>query len=637
MSIRRMMLFTLGAKIKNLIDAFKTRVLATQGEFEAESCLEAQLTELDNDNLLDNASLVVTPNGYKENLLYSVVSNTTIGDMSVTRATTATRVNADGFIEQVPYNLFQRSEEFENAIWFKTGTLITPNTTIAPNNLLTASKVALTNGTDPLSPTGVGLAQNQTIPSGVYVYSIFAKAGERNIIRWRDGGFSGNYLVVNLLDGTFTNGQPTRFVNTQVIPYDNGWYRIIFTTGTITNPSAYPLRFGTTGQIGDGISGGFVWGAQLVTGSSAKDYFPTTNRFNIPRIDYSNGSCPSILVEPQRTNVALRSEEFNDATWLKIESSIVANSTTSPSGVQNADSFIENTATALHQCSFQSSATSGIYTATIYAKPNGRNWLFLNIAAAANYGAWFDIQNGVVGTVQSNITSASITNAGNGWYRCTLTANTGALLPRISLTLSTGNNNLSYLGNGTSGVFIWGAQLEAGPNATSYIPTTTAAVTRNADVITNTNLSTLIGQTEGSVYLDFFYPSGITTGVELFSIYNSSSSYLIRFRVSSGTGNVFSSIYNNSGIAENLIPTFTITPNTRVKIAVVYDYATKTSKVFRNGFLIGSTTGVQAYPTAQDKINVGGFFGINAPSYTNQITIWKTKLTDTQAINLTIL
>ena len=254
---------------------------------EAESCSYNALLDIDRKRLLHEASLVLLPSTYGEGRLFSQkpVYNSN-GTFTVTRATTATRVNSDGLVELVPYNLLSYSEQFGSGIWFKSGTLITPNATIAPNNSLTAYKVALATGADPLSPTGIGLSKNQTITSGVYTYSIFAKAGERNIIRWRDAGFSGNYLVVNLLDGTFTNGQPTRFVNPQVIPYDNGWYRIIFTTGTITNPSLYPLRFGTTGQIGDGVSGGFVWGAQLVEGTNALPYQKTETRLNIPRIDY---------------------------------------------------------------------------------------------------------------------------------------------------------------------------------------------------------------------------------------------------------------------------------------------------------------------------------------------------------------
>ena len=113
-----MMFFSLGAKIKNLVQAFKERVLNTQGQFEAEACLDATLTNLDNKGVLDSASLVVTPNGYKETLLYAVEPN------------------------EVGTNFFRWSEEFDNVAWIN-GSIQTrtANNTIAPNNTLTADKI----------------------------------------------------------------------------------------------------------------------------------------------------------------------------------------------------------------------------------------------------------------------------------------------------------------------------------------------------------------------------------------------------------------------------------------------------------------------------------------------------------------
>ena len=257
-------------------------------------------------------SIALIPSGYKANKVYSVLPTDGAGDLTFTRASSATRVNKEGLLETVATgvprldysaggcpslllepqstNLLLRSEEFNDASWTRLNSTITDNSVIALDGTLTADKSILNVGVNPLAPDGTGVSQNQTVTSGVYTYSIFAKAGERNIIRFRDGGSTGGYLVVNLSNGTFTNAAPSRFVNPQVISYTNGWYRIIFTTATITNPNVYPLRFGDTGETGDGFSGGFIWGAQLEAGSYATSYIPTAGAISTRIEDTANGA-----------------------------------------------------------------------------------------------------------------------------------------------------------------------------------------------------------------------------------------------------------------------------------------------------------------------------------------------------------
>jgi hypothetical protein len=165
MSIRRMMLFTLGAKIKNLIDAFKTRVLADFGIFEAESCLNTQLTELDNDNLLDSASLIVTPNAYKQTRLYSVVPNNTTGDMVVTRSTTATRVNSSGLIENVAVN----APRIDYSNGSCPSILVEPQRTnlVFPSQTLTTQTRTVTAVAHTLSFYGTGMVTLSGVAIGV--------------------------------------------------------------------------------------------------------------------------------------------------------------------------------------------------------------------------------------------------------------------------------------------------------------------------------------------------------------------------------------------------------------------------------------------------------------------------------------
>ena len=132
-------------------------------------------------SLLEQASLVVTPNSYKESKLYSVIPNTTLGDMDVVRATTATRVNEQGLIEVVPRNLLTYSEQFANGVYITTDSTITANTSISPNGTTTAD--TLTEGiTNDLHR----IRQNFNVIIGnVYTLSVFCKAGSgtRNLGR----------------------------------------------------------------------------------------------------------------------------------------------------------------------------------------------------------------------------------------------------------------------------------------------------------------------------------------------------------------------------------------------------------------------------------------------------------------------
>jgi hypothetical protein len=215
---------------------------------------------------------------------------------------------------------------------------------------------------------------------------------------------------------------------------------------------------------------------------------------NVPLIDHTGGGCPTILVQPQRTNLVLRSEEFDNSSWTKDNVTITANSIISPDGTQNADSLIENSSTGYHFIQQTFSSTNQTYTYSIFAK-NISGTRKLVIREGVNTGAYgtFDLVNGVV---SGGDATCSIENFGNGWYICRITFNGLSGTSSIQLSISNSNSFSSYAGNGTSGFYIFGAQVEAGSYATSYIPTTSASVTRNADVITLTPTTGLTEITE---------------------------------------------------------------------------------------------------------------------------------------------
>jgi hypothetical protein len=350
----------------------------------------------------------------------------------------------------------------------------------------------------------------------------------------------------------------------------------------------------------------------------------------VPRLSYMYGSCPALLLEPQRTNLALYSAQFDDASWTKADTSVTANTTTSPDGTTNADSLIENTATALHQISQGTAAAGGVYTATIYAKPNGRNWVFINIAAAANYGAWFDVQNGTVGTIQSNITSATITSVGNGWYRCSLTGNTIALNPRISFTMATSNASFAYTGNGTSGLFIYGAQLELGAYPTTYIPTTTASATRVADSFSRNNIYTngLITSSGGTWFVELRGNLSLTRDAFGAGLYISDTTNISSNNINIRNGGTSRLAINKviAGVSTALYLTTTDT----TKLAIKWNGTS--ADIFANGTKVISATAFT--PTAMQFLSCDA---TDVPKFIQAMALYPSPLSDTDCTIITTL
>lgn len=197
-------------------------------------------------------------------------------------------------------------------------------------------------------------------------------------------------------------------------------------------------------------------------------------------------STPAVYYDGKTTamaeqNLVLQSQTFDVSPWTNAQISVTANATTAPDGTTTADKLVENNVNATHAVYQSIGTTSGSCTWSVYAKADTRSWLNLTAYVAGARNTWFDLTNGVVGTVASGCT-ATITSVGNGWYRCSVTT-TGGATTYFECWLANGNNVTSYAGDGTSGLFVWGAQLEQRSTATAYTATTTQPITNYIPVL----------------------------------------------------------------------------------------------------------------------------------------------------------
>jgi len=353
----------------------------------------------------------------------------------------------------------------------------------------------------------------------------------------------------------------------------------------------------------------------------------------VPRLDYTGGGCPSLLLEPQRTNVALNSETFGAS----VGTTIVLNNTASPDGYVNADKLVEDTSTGIHRSGIAGalggSVDSSVYSVSFFAKAAGRTRInIFDNNQSANGNTNFDIANGVVigGT-------GKIENYGNGWYRCSIfPAKTNSTNFNCHVRLIDSGTNVSYTGDGTSGVFLWGKQVEAGSYPTSYIPTLGSSVTRVEESAVKTGISSLIGATEGTMFVDINFTAKSDNNPAYIQVWNSQTERLGLF-YHFNTNLIRPYLVTASGPADFILG-FTPTIGERYKMAFAYkanDYA-----FFINGtqVTIDAPTNV---PTAGTAVMVGCLEPTAQPnrqfSEINQALLFTTRLTNAELTTLTTL
>ena len=217
-----------------------------------------------------------------------------------------------------------------------------------------------------------------------------------------------------------------------------------------------------------------------------------------------------LLIEESRTNLFPYSEDFSDVSWTKSNTTVTTNSTSAPDNTNTADKLVTTNTNSSHYVVSVKAVTAANHTVTLFSKSAEKEWLTINIFNGSTYLKYsFNVSTGQLGISAAGGTSA-ITQLANGWYKCT-----------VSYTSTvTGNNSIhfhiyddssteNFQGDGTSGLYVWGAQLEQGSFPTSYIPTSGSTVNRAADVctITGDNFNSWYNQSEGTFAFEYNAPN----------------------------------------------------------------------------------------------------------------------------------
>jgi hypothetical protein len=558
----------------------------------------------------DDASLVLVPSGYKNGVVFSQKPMDANGQLTFTRASDATRVGPNGYIEKVRTNLLTYSQDFSDSSWS-----------------IPTTQTKTTGQTDPNGGTTAVLVQNISDGNGYFAKGLTLTANVPHTASIYIKGAASGSVSIRIDDST---AGPQYDIN-----YTTSWQRFSVTRTPNQTGCNFVIGGYGTWDVGTNIYFAF---AQAETGDVMTDYIATTSAAvsvgpvsGTPRLDYLNGECPSLLLEPQRTNGYTFSEQFNNAAWNKQSVSVTANVGTSPDGYTNADKVIPSTSSAF-QAIYHSSTTLTSFSFSVFAKAAGYNYIIL-----------LDQFSGVFSSVAFNLSAGTCTaggkieNYGNGWYRCSVSAtNPSALTAIPTYAMSPDGSNVVFTGDGTSGVLLWGAQFEASAGySSSYIPTLGTAVTRVADMSGATDYfgaQTFAG--DFTFFVDLLPLEGNTGTSDAMILgggdYNGGGNYQSYFRFASGTILLY-------GVGEALIISRSYTMNANQQYKILVTRTGTTVKIFANGAQVGasatSSTSVilrsLGWSYIQTNYNYDG--GIN------QVLLMPKGLTDAQAIELTTL
>lgn len=574
----------------------------------------------------EEASLVMVPSGYKDQKVYSSVPDDGSADLTFSRASTATRINSDGYIEKAQVNLLLQSNSFDTT-WTNSSTTETSG----------QSGYDGTNDAWKLTKSAINAYIRQDLTgSGVFTFSVYAKAST-------DGGDSdGIYMLINgspdswatfdLNNGTTSLGAGAS-VDSKIEVIGSGWYRCSLTaSGGVSDVRIYPTaqdgtRDDTTGAV-------FIQDAQLNYGLVAQTYVETTTAsvtegvaIDVPRLTYDpvNPTSASLLLEPSRQNLMPSSEDI-DNLWSKLRVTVENNSTTSPEGLVNAGKSIVTADDGNHASydTISSGLTGGNpYFISCFVKKVNTKYIRLYEGYTSAYVEFnFDDQTT---DLQNGASDLLLEQHPNGWWRLgfKFTADASGN-GQFALYINDNNNNRSYIGAGEA-VYLWGAQIEAGSYPTSYIPTYGASSTRTSEFASKAGIASLIGQSEGTLFVELEDTDNFQAYI---GVDNGSTGYRI---IIYGTldNKVYTQIRHNVSV---IFSSQSAAISGRAKAAVSFNASG--SVFYVNGVQVGSGSGI-TYPNNLVQLTMNHSSQVG--SKVNQALLFKTRLSNASLSELTTL
>ncbi len=345
------------------------------------------------------------------------------------------------------------------------------------------------------------------------------------------------------------------------------------------------------------------------------------SRLNYPMIDGKVVGCPHHILEPERANLQVNSEEFDNALWNKARASITPNDAISPSGLLNADKLVGTSGTSSYLFDGVEVVSGSVYTISVFVKYiDISEFVIVNFTQSGN--AYFNIENGTVISNFGTMTEPKIENYGNGWYRCSA---------KFTANATQGVAYGPFLNNATNkSVHIWGAQFELGDYLTSYIPTTTTAVTRSAETANGSGDAATFNDSEGVLMAEISALANEATFRQI-SINDSSTNDRVTLDFTS-TDNQVRSFISVGGTSQALM-TSSATVVDYNKAAV--SYKVNNFALWVNGFKADTDT-IGSVPIGLNNLNFDNGGGSN-PFYgnTKQLQYYNSALTDSELEQLT--